>query len=277
MREIMTIPVDDLQEKRAKGTADVCFISKVLDDYESMQDRDPEFEEDIKILGVVTFSAGYDTTASAVLTFFLMMTLHPEVVEKAQAEIDEVTGSHRLPTLDDRPNMPYVECILKEVYRIYAPAPFGLPRQSKEMDHYGDWTIPAGSMVISNLWGMLHDEKQYPDPRAFIPERFLDLPEASKGKLEPDSLDPKEIIFGFGRRICPGRFFADTSVWLAVANVLAAFRIGPYIDPSSGKEIRPEVAYLPGFTSIPKDFKCSITPRSTKHAQLIQKEINEQE
>lgn len=46
-----------------------------------------------------------------------MMALHPEIVENAQAEIDEVTGTHRLPTLDDRPNMPYVDCILKEVYR----------------------------------------------------------------------------------------------------------------------------------------------------------------
>lgn len=41
---------------QAKGSADVCFISKVLDDCESMEDRDPEIEEDIKILGVVTFS-----------------------------------------------------------------------------------------------------------------------------------------------------------------------------------------------------------------------------
>lgn len=49
-------------------------------------------------------------------------------------------------------------------------------------------------------------------------------------------------------RICPGRYFADTTVWLVVANVLATFRIGPYTDPSSGREIRPEVAYLLGFT-----------------------------
>lgn len=73
MREIMTIPVDNLREKKvwfmininsdmsfiipqAKGSADVCFISKVLDDYESMEDQDPEIEEDIRILGVVTFS-----------------------------------------------------------------------------------------------------------------------------------------------------------------------------------------------------------------------------
>lgn len=46
-----------------------------------------------------------------------MMARHPEVVKKAQAEIDEVLGSEQLPTLKDRPNLPYIDCILKEVMR----------------------------------------------------------------------------------------------------------------------------------------------------------------
>ena len=56
-------------------------------------------------------------TASAILTFFLMMTLHPEVVNKAYAEIQSVIGSNRLPTIDDRPLLPYIDCVVKEVYR----------------------------------------------------------------------------------------------------------------------------------------------------------------
>ena len=49
-----------------------------------------------------------------------MMACHPEVVKRAQEEIDRVIGTDRLPTHDDRPNLPYIECILKEVYR-YVP------------------------------------------------------------------------------------------------------------------------------------------------------------
>lgn len=50
-----------------------------------------------------------------------MMTHHPEVVKKAQTEIDEVIGSSQLPTLQDRPNLPYIDCIVKEVMRYAEP------------------------------------------------------------------------------------------------------------------------------------------------------------
>ena len=57
----------------------------------------------------------------------MMMALHSEVLAKAQREIDSVTGSdpERLPTLEDRENLPYVGCIIKEIYRyvVYDFAP----------------------------------------------------------------------------------------------------------------------------------------------------------
>ena len=51
------------------------------------------------------------------LTFFIAMTLHPEVYKKAQDEMDRVVGDGRLPDFDDRESLPYLECILKETYR----------------------------------------------------------------------------------------------------------------------------------------------------------------
>ena len=56
-------------------------------------------------------------TVAAVQTFFLLMASHPEIVKRAQAEIDEVIGSQRTPALEDRGNLPYIDCIVKEVYR----------------------------------------------------------------------------------------------------------------------------------------------------------------
>lgn len=49
--------------------------------------------------------------------FLLMMTLHPEVAKRAQAEIDRVVGNERLPGFEDRERLPYIDCILKEVLR----------------------------------------------------------------------------------------------------------------------------------------------------------------
>lgn len=56
-------------------------------------------------------------TVATLSTFFLMMARNPEVMKRAQAEIDNLTKGERLPTHDDRPRLPYVECMLKEVYR----------------------------------------------------------------------------------------------------------------------------------------------------------------
>jgi len=63
-------------------------------------------------------SAGADTMVSSFMSFILGMTLHPESQKRAQAEIDRVIGDQRLPTLSDRPNLPYVNCIVKEVLRL---------------------------------------------------------------------------------------------------------------------------------------------------------------
>jgi cytochrome P450 len=66
---------------------------------------------------------------------------------------------------------------------------------------------------------MAHDESRYPNSHTFIPERFLN----DDGSLKPN--DVEHIAFGFGRRICVGRHFADTSVWSVMAKVLAVFKI----------------------------------------------------
>ena len=60
------------------------------------------------------------------LTFILAMLHHPEVAAQAQREIDLVTGSLRLPCIEDRDSLPYIDCIVKEVLRINPPAPLGL-------------------------------------------------------------------------------------------------------------------------------------------------------
>ena len=60
--------------------------------------------------------------STAVLSAFLLaMTRYPEVMKKAQEEIDQVTSCERLPDFDDRPSLPYLDCILKEVFRSVWP------------------------------------------------------------------------------------------------------------------------------------------------------------
>lgn len=94
---------------------------------------------------------------------------------------------------------------------------------------------------------------------SFNPDRFL---------ADPEPPTPTNYIFGFGRRICPGRLLAESSVWLTVAKSLAAFDIRRGLD-SSGREIEPTIDFQPGIISHPVPFKATIKARSSKHDELI--------
>lgn len=56
-------------------------------------------------------------SADVLNTFIFEMIHHPEVAKKAQVEIESVLGKDQLPTLNDRPDLPYIDCIVKEVMR----------------------------------------------------------------------------------------------------------------------------------------------------------------
>ena len=56
---------------------------------------------------------------------FLAMALYPEVQKKAQAEIDAVVGLNRLPEFEDRPSLPYINAVVKELLRWHLVGPFG--------------------------------------------------------------------------------------------------------------------------------------------------------
>jgi cytochrome P450 len=79
----------------------------------------------LRRVAVSLYGGGTDTTVSANTSFFLQMSLHPEVQRKAQEEIDRVIGHDRLPSTQDRKDLPYVEAIMKEVIRLNPVAPLG--------------------------------------------------------------------------------------------------------------------------------------------------------
>lgn len=82
---------------------------------------------------------------------------------------------------------------------------------------------------------MLHDEKHYPDPDTFNPDRFLD----------PTQPDPTLYVFGFGRRACPGSHLAQGSIFLSIVQTLALFNIR-CCRGENGQEIVPEAEFVTG-------------------------------
>ncbi|OBZ76387.1 O-methylsterigmatocystin oxidoreductase [Grifola frondosa] len=256
LRIMSDVPHEFVKSHMAAGTAIPSFTSANLEGNVT-----PEREQLVKWAAASLYAGGADTTVSAINTFFLAMTCNPDVQRRAQQEIDAVIGSDRLPNSADREQLPYVTALFLEVLRWNPVAPLGVPHRLIEDDIHAGYLLPKGTIVITNIWKFLHDPHAYVDPMTFNPERFLPSPNKA-----PEQ-DPREIIFGFGRRICPGLNLADSSIWLSCAMSLAAFDISKATE--NGAVVEPSLEYSTGTISHPPPFKCSIKPRSAKAEALI--------
>lgn len=266
IRAIHDVPFAAVQRDMSKGRAQPSFLHTLLNQQATGKDQDAEsFNlEDIKGAAGAVFAAGQDTTWSTLVVFMLNMVLHPEVQEKAQRLLDEVIGTERLPNLEDRKRIHYIEYIVQETLRWGPVSPIGVPHRSLEDDVYNGMFIPQGSFVYANARAMTHDRTTYSDPETFNPDRYI--PQSEGGAGEPFPVGQ----FGFGRRVCVGRYLAEASVWIVVATMLATVNIEKARD-DVGKEIVPEVELTNGLTSHPKSFKCCIVPRSDQAKYLIDK------
>ncbi|EKM55883.1 uncharacterized protein PHACADRAFT_144778 [Phanerochaete carnosa HHB-10118-sp] len=236
------------------------LISKFWDSHE-----DPDVKETlISVTGTAYSENGLTLQMIfTIIVFVLAMLLHPEAQRKAQEELDRVVGRDRLPEMTDRESLPYITAMIKELLRWHTIVPSGAIHKSIVDDWYDGYYIPAGTIVIGNAWAILHDEKQYLDPEAFKPERFL----TPEGALNPSVPDPIEA-FGFGRRICPGRYFAQAAVFLYISHILSAFTITKPVD-ELGNIIEPTRECIARLFYVPKPFKASIKPRFEGAEELI--------
>ncbi|KAF8510041.1 cytochrome P450 [Gautieria morchelliformis] len=250
--DMLELPHEFTRSQMAKGQARTSFTSRLLEN-----GCTPESESDIK-WAALSLYAGNTIVVSSITTFFLAMCTHPRVQLAAQAEIDSVIGSERLPLVSDRPQLPYINAMAS-------------PHRVMKDDVYKGFRIPAGSLVIANIWWMHNDPRVFPNPSEFRPERFL-----GAEKQEDVTANPSELAFGFGRRICPGQHLAEPFLFLSVAMTLAAFTITKALDDHDNI-IEPEIEWMPGAISHPKPFKCQIKPRSTQAVALIRRVIEQRD
>ncbi|KAL7907041.1 cytochrome P450 [Trichoderma velutinum] len=236
------------------------YVAKLVQ--ECIGDADEPSEADahtIKWSAAALYGGGADTTVSTLISFILAMTMFPEAQRKAQEEIDRVTSSTRVPVLADLDQMPYVEAMVSEALRWCPILPMGVPHAVSEDMTYKGYDLPKGAYIFPSIWRFTHDPAVYADPDKFAPERFL------APRNEPD---PRWAVFGFGRRVCPGRYLADSSLFLNLAYLVAVFDISKAKD-ERGNAIEPKLDFEAGIIAKPKPFPFRITPRSERHAELI--------
>ncbi|KAJ7482244.1 cytochrome P450 [Mycena galericulata] len=237
--------MNDVKALAESGASPSCFAGHLIGN-----PRSDLTEKESAWLAGTMFGAGAETTAAALSVFILAMTLYPDVMRTAQVELDEVVGRGRMPSFSDRPNLPYVEAIVKEVLRWRPVGPLGLPRRTLSDDWYNGYLIPKGTIVIYNVWAIHRDPEIFPDFDEFRPERFLEQPNLY------------HTSYGFGRRICVGMAIANQTLFIDIACMLSALEISAPVD-SQGRKILPSrtACVDEGLVVRPVPFECRITPR----------------
>lgn len=206
------------------------------------------------------FLGGYESTSATLLNFTLHMVQNPEIQHKAHDELDRIIGRERVPGFMDKESLPYINAIYKECLRCHPIAPFGMPHAAIADDQYKGMHIPKGCVLLPNLWAMSRNEKDYgPDAHAFRPDRFL----------YSNARDPASYVFGFGRRICPGRYMAEDSLFIAICGILQIFSITRALN-EDGSEKPLEPRWVNSMVMHPTPFPASLKPRFDGAECLIQ-------
>lgn len=180
------------------GTARPCFCI----DLAELQKKEPWLTDDLAAYTSGTFlEAGSDTTSNTIYGFVQAMVLFPDVQKKAQAELDRVVGSGRLPDMEDEPNLKYVRSVVKESLRWMPTTILGaVPHAVMKDDWYGGYRIPKGAGILNNVYGIHNDPQRYPNPREFNPDRYAaDEKSLYDAANAPDASQRDQFTFGAGK------------------------------------------------------------------------------
>ena len=228
--------------------------SKDFNNSKEAQDMsDVEISWDLGIL----CDAGVETTNVTLQIFILACLSSPQFIPKAQKELDEIVGHERLPDFDDLERLPYLQAVVEENFRWRHIVPSGIPHATTQEDHYNGYRIPKGSTILPLFNAMRQDARLFDSPLDFRPERWL-------GKSQPSN-------WGYGRRVCPGRFIAKNSVGIGISRMLWAFNIR---SKDGKRPLVDESIFTTGFVSAPKPFEAVFEPRSEQHKKVIEESFN---
>ncbi|XP_046674335.1 methyl farnesoate epoxidase [Homalodisca vitripennis] len=205
-------------------------------------------EEQLVMVCLDFFIAGSQTTSNTLSFALLNMILHQDIQERVYQEIREVLGTRKLPTLEDKQRLPYVEAVLMESQRFLHVVPVAGPRRVLSQTTLDQYTIPKDATVLLCLYSMHHDEKMWDQPMKFLPDRFL----GENNKVLTDDL----CQFGIGKRRCLGEALARNFCFLFFTGILRNFHLGV----PTGME-PPSLNPIPGIVLSPRPYSIHITPR----------------
>lgn len=295
--------VEDVERKMKDGTAKDCFATRFL---RSPDTKDYGRTQTLFALGSL-MEAGSDTSRMTISQVVAAAVLDKRWVETAQQALDKVCGSNaeRLPTFEDRKDLPYITAAVKEAFRWRPFAEIGVPHVLIQDDEYEGYKFPAGTLFTWNATAIALDPNEYEQPERFWPERFLtgDLDHVLKGHwsfgpgkqaipyhFNDFNHPPLEYLltrlFVAGRRVCSGYNVGESNVWIMLARLLYCFDFeGVPVSQGLLRLCTDQAAYLNFSQGKPFNefevnwgehrwapFDVTIKVRSPQHAALVERE-----
>lgn len=290
------------RRERMKSPGGQSYLDMIFDQQDKLQLTRHEID---LMLGNL-LEGGSDTTAITVVAFIQAMALYPKSQREAQRNIDDVIGEYQTPTWGDLSSLPYVLMVVKETMRWRPVMPTAFPHATSKgsisplRDYHlkafacrviltmilietmiDGMTIPAGTTVMINVWGLHHDSSTHDDPAHFNPLRYKDHTSLAPIYASSSDYNNRDHYgYGAGRRICPGIHLAERGLFLAVAKILWAFDILPKLDSAGNPhaiDCNPVTGYTDGFLRCAKPFEVTIKPRSEERRKRIMAEFEQAE
>nr|AAG34695.1 putative cytochrome P450 [Matthiola incana] len=162
---------------------------------------------------------GTDTSMNTVEFAMAELINKPELMKKAQQELDQVVGKDNIVEESHITKLPYIVAIMKETLRLHPTLPLLVPRRPAEAAVVGGYTIPKDTKIFINVWCIQRDPNVWEKPTEFRPERFLD----NNKPRDFTGTDYSYFPFGSGRRICAGVALAERMVLYTLATLLHSF------------------------------------------------------
>ena len=173
--------------------------------------------------------AGEETTATTISWLIYLLERNPQALKRAQEEVDRVVGDLNELTPEKLAELKFIEACTLETLRLKPTGPFNVLVALKDTEVAGV-EVPKGMWIWSVCRHDTLQERYFPDPNAFSPQRWLDnesmdIPQARRVSMP----------FGSGPRVCPGRYLAMLEIKLAMAMLLKDFEIESVSTPDGGE------------------------------------------
>jgi cytochrome P450 len=195
--------------RRAGGDPGTDVLGTLLE--ARYEDGSPMDDSEIRDQLMTLLLAGYETTATAVAWGVYWLLREPATLARLREELDALGPS---PAAEAIVRSPYLGAVVSESLRV-EPIVTDVARVCVKPLRVGPWTVPAGELATVNLLAILTDEKLFPEPEKFRPERFL----------ERTFTAAEFLPFGGGARRCLGAAFAEAELAIVLGTIASGWEL----------------------------------------------------